>query len=238
VSVDVSMSFDHQEVAAVDEVLYAPSLVEMATRRLREEILAGRLAPGERLIEDQIRRRFSISRAPLREALRLLGQQGLVEHLPRRGSRVTQWSEADIEQLFALRAVLERHAIMSTFPLPEAVHERRVTLVRDRLEQMRIADIEDDQLGKDDAHRAFHAAIVSLAGNRQLDLAMEPILLKLQRPMAVNLRREAALMGPQEGLRRHERLLTAVETNDQAVILRELEQHGSRRYLDLEATAT
>ena len=49
-----------------------------------------------------------------------------------------------------------------------------------------------DQLAKDDAHRAFHAAIVALAGNRQLDLAMEPILLKLQRPMAENLRCEAS----------------------------------------------
>ncbi len=220
-----------------DEILYAPSLVEMATRRLREEILSGRLAPGERLIEDQIRRRFSISRAPLREALRFLAQQGLVEHLPRRGSRVTEWSETDIEQLFAIRAVLEQHAILSTFPLPPAVHERRLALVRDRLEQMRIADLADDQLGRDDAHRAFHAAIVGLAGNRQLDLAIEPILLKLQRPMAVNLRREAALLGPQEGLRRHQALLAAVETNDQRVALSALAQHGGRRYLDLEASA-
>ena len=49
-----------------------------------------------------------------------------------------------------------------------------------------------DELAKDDAHRAFHAAIVALAGNRQLDLAIEPILIKLQRPMAVNLRLEAS----------------------------------------------
>ena len=76
------------------------------------------------------------------------------------------------------------------------------------------ADADGDELGKDDAHRAFHAAIVALAGNRQLDLAMEPILLKLQRPMAVNLRREASLLGPQAGLRRHERLLAALESND------------------------
>lgn len=216
------------------EVLWAPSLVEMATRRLREEILSGRLAPGERLIEDQIRRRFSISRAPLREALRLLAQQGLVEHAPRRGVSVTEWSDTDIEQLFAIRTVLERHAITSAFPMPEGARSQRVAVVHKSLEQMRIAGLADDQLGTDDAHRAFHAAIVALAGNRQLDLAMEPILLKLQRPMAVNLRREAGLLGPQEGLRRHEELLRAAETNDRAVMLRGLEQHGERRYLELE----
>ena len=60
--------------------LFAPSLVEATTRRLRDEILSGALTPGERLIEEQICQRFSISRAPLRESLRLLVQQGLVEH--------------------------------------------------------------------------------------------------------------------------------------------------------------
>lgn len=219
-----------------DDVLYAPSLVEMATSRLREEILSGRLGPGERLIEDQIRKRFSISRAPLREALRLLAQQGLVEHLPRRGASVTEWSDNDIAELFGIRTVLERHAVTSAFPLPDDVRDTRLAHVRTCLEQMRTAGKEDDQLGKDDAHRAFHAAIVALAGNRQLDLAMEPILLKLQRPMAVNLRREAVLLGPEEGLRRHEELLTAVESNDQAVVLQALTQHGTRRYLDLEVT--
>ena len=63
----------------------APSLVELAVRRLRAEIVGGAFAPGERLVEEQLTRRLGISRAPLREALRLLGQQGLVEHLPRRG---------------------------------------------------------------------------------------------------------------------------------------------------------
>ena len=86
--------------------LFAPSLVEATTRRLRDEILSGALEPGSRLIEEQICQRFSISRAPLRESLRLLVQQGLVEHLPRRGARVTIWSEEDIRQLFERQGAL------------------------------------------------------------------------------------------------------------------------------------
>jgi DNA-binding GntR family transcriptional regulator len=70
-----------------------------------------------------------------------------------------------------------------------------------------------------------------LAGNRQLDLALEPILLKLQRPMAVNLRREAQLDGAQAGIERHERLVAALATNDSATILAELHSHGTRRFL-------
>jgi DNA-binding GntR family transcriptional regulator len=210
--------------------IYAPSLVEVTTRQLREEILTGQLAPGQRLIEDQIRLRFAISRAPLREALRSLAQQGLVEHLPRRGMRVTELSAADIDQLFGIRQALERYAIESTFPLA-ATDDDRLDEPRRRLEQMRQADADGDDLRKDDAHRAFHAAVIGLAGNRQLDLALEPILLKLQRPMALNLRREAQLLGPAEGIRRHERLVAALESNDRQQILDELDSHGSRRFL-------
>ena len=101
---------------------------------------------------------------------------------------------------------------------------------------MRQADADGDQLRKDDAHRAFHAAIVALAGNRQLDLTLEPILLQLQRPMALNLRRETQELGPEEGIRRHERLIRALETNDRQVILGELRDHGTHRFLNASAS--
>jgi DNA-binding GntR family transcriptional regulator len=217
--------------------LFAPSLVEATTRKLRDEILSGTLEPGTRLIEEQICQRFSISRAPLREALRLLVQQGLVEHLPRRGARVTVWSEEDIRQLFEIRAVLERYAVTTALPLSAAPGVDPLAEVRDRLDQMRLAESAADELARDDAHRAFHAAIVALAGNRQLDLAMEPILVKLQRPMAINLRLEANLVGPGEGLRRHEALLVALETNDRDVVLEALCDHGGPRYLQFRREA-
>ena len=215
---------------AVD-ALYAPSLVEVTTRRLRSEILSGELAPGQRLVEEQIVQRFAISRAPLREALRTLTNQGLVEHLPRRGSRVTELSERDIDELFDLRSLLERHAVRLAFPLAISGGAERLAAVRCHLDEMRRADEAGDELAKDDAHRDFHAAVVALAGNRQLDLALEPILLRLQRPMAANLRREAASLGQAAGIERHERLLAALETDDVDQVLQALDEHGGRRFL-------
>lgn len=88
-------------------------------QRLRNEILSGAVVPGERLIEEQLTRRFGTSRAPLREALRLLGQQGLVEHLPRRGVRVAELSPQDVDELFGLREVLERFSVQIAPPVPE-----------------------------------------------------------------------------------------------------------------------
>jgi DNA-binding GntR family transcriptional regulator len=212
--------------------LEQPSLVDLATERLRAEILSGALQPGDRIVEDQIRRRYGISRAPLREALRLLAQQGLVEHLPRRGARVTTWSPTDIRQLFDIRHVLERHAVLSALPLAEGSGDP-LAPVRARLTEMRAAEDRGDRLAKDDAHRAFHAAVVGLAGNRQLELALAPILVKLQLPMAVNLRREAELHSPDQGLERHAAILTALESDDVATVLEALDRHGERAYLPL-----
>jgi DNA-binding GntR family transcriptional regulator len=98
---------------------------------------------------------------------------------------------------------------------------------------MRAAEERGDRLAKDDAHRAFHAAVVGLGGNRQLELALAPVLLKLQLPMAVNLRREAELHSPGQGLQRHAAILAALESDDAATVLDALDRHGELTYLPL-----
>jgi DNA-binding GntR family transcriptional regulator len=204
------------------------TLVEVAGHRLRDAILSGQLVPGQKIVEEQLCADLGISRAPLREALRLLAQQGLVEHLPRRGSRVADWSPEDILQLFELRHVLERHAIETALPLPDPQND--LEPVRTALDRM---DHAQDALDRDDAHRAFHAAVVTLADNRQLDFALAPILLKLQLPMAKNLREEARQRDPEDGIGRHRAILAALETNDAAVVVAALRDHGQLDYLGL-----
>src|SRR5690606_8085823 len=144
-----------------------PSLVELVTTHVRSEVLSGALEPGERIVEETLCARLGVSRAPVREALRLLAQEGLVEHLPRRGFRVVVWSATDILQLFELRRVLERHAIESALPLP--AEGDPFAPVRAALDDMRRADTRDDPLERDNAHRRFHLAVVALAGNHQLN---------------------------------------------------------------------
>jgi DNA-binding GntR family transcriptional regulator len=221
-------------VSAAAEGLSQPSLVELATARLREEILSGHLAPGERIVEEQVTARFGTSRAPVREALRLLAEQGLVEHLPRRGARVAVWSPEDVRQLFEVRHALEQYAVLSALPL-QGRHDGDDPLarVREHLASMERAEHAGDALAKDDAHRAFHAAVVGLAGNRQLELVLAPVLLKLQLPMAVNLRREALAASPERGLARHHALLEALETDDPQRVLAALRDHGELTYLPL-----
>jgi len=205
------------------------SLVDLAATGLRDRILSGDLRPGEKIVEEDLCARLGISRGPLREALRLLTQQGLVEHLPRRGSRVVEWSSDDVLQLFELRSVLERHAVESALPLADP--PTALEPVRAALSVMRAAK---GGLERDDAHRTFHAAVVGLAANRQLDFALEPILLKLQVPMARNLREEARRrQSVREGIARHEELLQALESNDPDLVVKALHEHGHLTYLGL-----
>ncbi|GAA2162772.1 DNA-binding GntR family transcriptional regulator [Humibacillus xanthopallidus] len=209
-------------------MLRPQSLVELATDRLRSEILSGALVPGERLVEEQLTQRFQISRAPLREALRLLMEQGLVEHLPRRGARVQTYSDRDFDELFAVRNALERFALTQTGD--QGLEGRDLSGVESALATLRDAAQRSDRLEASNAHRAFHLALVALAGNRQLLVSYEPIIVKLQLYMAANLRREADTSSPIEGVRRHERLLEALLSGDPVRIGDELDRHGARRY--------
>jgi DNA-binding GntR family transcriptional regulator len=210
-----------------DVELITSSLVELTTDRLRREILRGAFAPGDKIVEEQVTRRFGISRAPLREALRLLAQQGLVEHLPRRGVRVATLSEHDVDELFELREVLERHALEVALPVPAVALDR----LRVELAAMEVAANRGDGPEEADAHRRFHTELVALSGRRQLLLAYEPVLLKLQLSMATNLRREAELELPQAGVRRHRELFQALLTGDPDQVLPVLANHGARTYL-------
>lgn len=222
--------------ALLDDVggLGAQSLVELAVRRLQDEILSGALAPGERLVEAQLTQRFGTSRAPLREALRLLGQQGLVEHLPRRGVRVTKLSARDMTELYGLRDVLERFAIDLALasgrpPEPDRIVELERATVK--IEQ---ATEQGATLERAEAHRAFHLALVALSGHQHLLRVYEPVLLQLQLYMATNMRREARVRPATEGAKRHRRLYEAVASGDRAAALDALGVHGARAYLSPE----
>jgi DNA-binding GntR family transcriptional regulator len=210
-----------------DVRLASSSLVELAVDQLRREILGGAFMPGDRLVEEQITRRFQISRAPLREALRLLAQQGLVEHLPRRGVRVATLSPTDVHELFELRDLLERHAVGKAMP-----GAGDLTALRRELAAMREAAVTGRAFERAEAHRRFHVELVALAGQRQLRLAYEPIVVRLQLHMAMNLRREEEVVASaDDGVRRHTVLLEAVESDDPTAVLATLATHGAQTYL-------
>ncbi len=80
-------------------------------RAIREAIRNGKLKPGQRLIETQLAEEMQISRFPIREALRYLEKEGLVETKPFKGTYVAQLTEQDIGKLYSFRSALEELAV-------------------------------------------------------------------------------------------------------------------------------
>jgi DNA-binding GntR family transcriptional regulator len=87
--------------------IFRRSLHHEVVEQLRELILAGELEPCSRVNEIALCDRFGISRTPLREAIKLLAAEGLLELLPNRGARVTSLSEVEIEEILQVVAALE-----------------------------------------------------------------------------------------------------------------------------------
>jgi DNA-binding GntR family transcriptional regulator len=83
---------------------------EQTVTRLRRFILEGDLEPGARLQEVELAAQLGGEPHPVREVLRTLSSQGLVEILPHRGARVARWSAADLDEIYELRIMLESHA--------------------------------------------------------------------------------------------------------------------------------
>lgn len=218
-----------------EQQLRSPSLVQLATDAIRRMILAGELTEGERLIEDRLTEQLGISRPPLREALRVLEQEGLIVTRPRRGSMVATLTDQDVFEILTLRTALERLAIELGVPV-KVPH--RLEAARDGLAEMeRCADAEDRGSLVQAGYR-FHSSLIALAGHRRLEGAYASVQQQLLLCMARNLyAREHFYEDLHEHVARHRTLLDLVEAGDPAAVLAELAVHGERSFSDVQSTA-
>jgi DNA-binding GntR family transcriptional regulator len=206
-----------------------PSVVDEVVSRLQELILSGSLAPGERLVEERLTERFGVSRPPVREALRILQENGLVESIPCRGCIVTPLNADDVQEIYSLRWALERLALELLVPVDDPA---RLDPLRAALESIRKAAAEDDEAALLQANLDFHLTLCEITGHSRLIRAYRALLSQLQLCMAMNLRFRARLFKDSEdAVRRHERLLHAIEGGDLEKVLAEVEVHGDKAFL-------
>jgi DNA-binding GntR family transcriptional regulator len=141
----------------------AKSSVDAAYERLRAAILQGELPPGSRISQVQAAAEFDISRGPLREALRLLERDGLIEARANHMVRVAPVSMLDLDQLYAMRVVNESFALRLT---ALTMHPDRAAAIQDSLAALE-HDIEANSGSNAEAlHRAFHMHLYSGAEDR------------------------------------------------------------------------
>ena len=142
--------------------------VAFIVERLRDDILAGRLSPGSRLVECDLTARFAVSRGPVREGLRRLAADGLIEHWPHRGAVVRRLGEREIHELFLIR--IEMEALAARLAAGSDAADRRARFVASIEPIYAEAARNPRDYLKENA--AFHDAVMALADNLQLrDLA-------------------------------------------------------------------
>lgn len=149
-----------------------PPLREAVRDTLRMRIFEGHYPPGTRLVERDLAAEFSVSRLPVREALRMLRQEGLISDRGARGAEVSTLSPRDVEDLFDVRQSLEvlacRLAAMRATAQDLALLNG---LLDDAEESLAKGALRDAQRSNSE----FHDAITSIADNSFLKSALEPL---------------------------------------------------------------
>lgn len=140
-------------------------------RALRERILSNEILSGTRLVLRQLANEYDTSDIPVREALRMLERDGLVEMVPYRGARVTTLTAREIEETYFIRGHLES---IATGLAAERISDAELHTLDELMTRMRAAVEVQDGPGFSDLNREFHATIIGACGNEMLrELTMD-----------------------------------------------------------------
>lgn len=155
-----------------DRSIAPPTRSDWTDVRLRTEIWSGRLRPGERIPVERLAETWGVSPTPIRESLRRLAGEGLVDIAPQRGARVAVVDPARAAELYAVRLLLEPVALRDSVEL--AVGDRQYAAdVEAAFVAMAEATEPADQHV---AHRKFHLALMSRCPNRTLLAQIETLM--------------------------------------------------------------
>lgn len=149
---------DTDELAGLPDERKAPLLVHA---RLRAQILSGELPPGSVLSQVPLARSLGVSRTPLREALRMLQEEGLVEAEPNRRARVRGFDPEELDSLYASRLLLESLAASLTVP---HLSGAELAEAQGLLDEMRATGEADQEDAWHVRHARFHQLLVGRGG--------------------------------------------------------------------------
>lgn len=132
---------------------------------LRTGILAGEIVPGTRLLEIPLAEELGVSRGPVREALRQLEQEGLVEFYPHRGAVVVGVADAEMETIYGIRSLLEERAFAAA---ARVITDPDLDNLAETVEKMIDASEAGDLAAVTEHDMAFHGRVVEISGFQYL----------------------------------------------------------------------
>ena len=197
---------------------YLP-LRDVVFQTLRTAILKGDLKPGERLMELQLASKLGVSRTPIREAIRMLEQEGLARTIPRKGAEVAGMTEKDMENVLQIRCVLEELAARLSCQniTDEEMRELKIAMVAFE-EKTREGNVVE--LAKADV--TFHDIIYRAADNPKLLVLLNNLREQMYRYRTEYMKDDR--IHPVL-IREHKEMVKALESRDQELVAREVRQH-------------
>ncbi|MDR3294749.1 MAG: GntR family transcriptional regulator [Clostridiales Family XIII bacterium] len=190
--------------------------------RLRVDILTEKLRPGEKLTEQRLCNSYAVSRTPVREALKQLEAEGLVEMFPNRGAFVVGFSRRDMDDMFALRKAYELQAVRWAV---ERITEEQFAALEETFEFMEFYTQKNDTKKMMDINTGFHQLIYNASLNRMLQrvLSSYQIYIKYSRQTRPYKEKDLPAI-----LDEHREIFLAFRQNDAEAAVRAMERHISQ----------
>ena len=189
---------------------------------LRRAIVAGELRPGQRVLQEDIAERLGVSVATVREALRVLEQEGQVGYRPRRGYFVTELRIEDLEEIYDLRQVLEERAARRALPTLDEDALARIALAAKDCE---VAAERGDVAAELEANRRFHFGLLEspdqVHSMRLIRLLWDST--EAYRAMYYNAAEER-----RNAVHAHDEILKAARRGDADALVAEMDAHRDR----------
>lgn len=161
-----------------NDTIQRVSVVDNVTERLRHDLLAGEIKPGERIRVAELEKRFGVSHIPIREAVRRLETEGLIVAMPQRAAVAAGVDLDDLAGLYDLRRIIECAVIRRS---AEAMTDEQVAAVHEALERLEAVASDHDSSRFWDLHRDFHWALLEPGATAWIERVLDQIWLASQR---------------------------------------------------------
>jgi DNA-binding GntR family transcriptional regulator len=205
--------------------------VDKAYAAIRKAIVDQQFLPGERLTEERLAEQIGVSRTPVREALRRLSADGLLELLPNQGARLPAWSVEDVREIFGLRLALETHGAELAAGKITAGQLAELRQLCDAMERL-AAGRKPGFIEEIATHnRRFHRILIEAAGGARLARLLAQII---EVPLMLNTYHRFSVADMDRSMAHHRELVQALSVHDatwSGAVMRAHIQAGRNVYL-------
>jgi DNA-binding GntR family transcriptional regulator len=186
---------------------------------LREAILSGELKPGDALVETALATQLGVSRAPLREAMRSLSKDGLIETIPYRGTTVKTLSRKDIEEIYSLRGLHESFAVQRIL---ERNRASDIDMLNQICKNMKKAAKAKDLKTLNQEDDSFHRQLILLAEHDMLTAIWDQLALRVRQLMSL---RNQLNRNPMDIAMNHPPIVEAIADKDLVKATKLIQKH-------------